>query len=55
MEAWRHGRSGERRNFFMKTCMAASASLTLPANADFPRATLLDLSKHLLASPLTNG
>ena len=36
-EAWRHGRSGERRNFFMRTCMAGSGFLiSLHANADFP-------------------
>src|SRR6266481_2872240 len=54
-EVWRHGRSAEPRNFFMRTCMAASGFLRLHANADFPSATLPAHSKHLSASPLTNG
>src|SRR5258707_10365324 len=39
-EVWRHGRSDEPRNSFMKTCMAGSGFLTLHANADSPSATL---------------
>src|SRR6266404_4944959 len=54
-EVWRHGRSDERRNFFMRTCMAASGSPRLHVNADFLRVTLHVHSKHLSASPLTNG
>ena len=52
---WRHGRSDERRNFFMRTCMAASGFPRLHANADFPSATLPAHSKPLSASPLTSG
>ena len=52
---WRHGRSDERRNFFMRTCMAGSGFLTLRANADFPSATLPARSKPLSAPPLTSG
>src|SRR5579864_3603721 len=54
-EAWRHGRGAERRNFFMRTCMAASGSLTLQANVDSPSATLPAHLKHLSASLLING
>jgi hypothetical protein len=54
-EAWRRGRSDERRNFFMRTCMAASGFLTLHANADFPSATLPAHSKPLSAPPPTSG
>jgi AraC family transcriptional regulator len=61
-KAARHSKGGlapwqkrERRNFFMRTCMAASGSLTLHANVHFPSATLPAHSKHLSASPLTNG
>src|SRR6266436_4822228 len=54
-EGWRHGRSAEPRNFFMRTCMAVSGSPRLHVNADFLRATLHVHSKHLSASPLTNG
>src|SRR6266446_381977 len=54
-EGWRPGRSAEPRNFFMRTCMAASSSPRLHVNADFLRATLHVHSKHLSASPLTNG
>src|SRR5216684_1194812 len=54
-EVWHHGRSDERRNFFMRTYMAGSGFLTLHANADFPSATLPAHSKPLLAPPLTSG
>ena len=54
-EVWRHGRSDERRNFFMRTCMAGSGFLTLHANADFPSATLPAPSKPLSVPPLTSG
>src|ERR1700730_3173576 len=33
-EVWRRGRGDERRNFFMRTCMAESGFRTLHANAD---------------------
>ena len=54
-EVWPHGRGDERRNFFMRTRMAVSGFPRLPANADFPSATLPAHSKSLSASPLTNG
>src|SRR5438309_3631464 len=54
-EVWRHGRSDEPRNFFMRTCMAGSGFLTLHANADFPSATLPAHSKPLSAHQLTSG
>jgi hypothetical protein len=50
-----HGRRDEPASFFTKTCMAASGSLTLHANADSPSATLRAHSKPLSAPPLTSG
>jgi hypothetical protein len=51
------GRSAERRNFFMRTCMAASGSLTLHADVDFPSATLpahSNIFRHL-HSPMVDS